>query len=81
MPAVGHRHPSEILRGGAGHVQVALGGHGHPLGRRQQADRGIPGEVGRLGVGNGGAVLHPGAEPVPRALVERPVADHDIGNT
>ena len=78
--AVGHRHPAQVLGGGPGHVQVALGGHGHPLGRGQQPDRRVPGEVGRLGVGDRGPVLHPGAEPVARPLVEGPVADDDIGH-
>ncbi len=80
VPAIGDGHPSQVLRGGAGHVQVALGGHRHPLRRRQQPERRVPGEVGRLGIGDGRAVLHAGTEPVPRTLVEGPVADHDIGH-
>ncbi len=78
--AVGHGHPAQVLGGGPRYVQVPLGGHGHPLGRRQQAEGGVPGEVGRLGVGDRGAILHPGAEPVARPLVEGPIADHHVGH-
>ena len=61
-------------------MEVALGRHGHPLGRRQQADRRIPGEIGRLGVGYRGPVLHPGTEAIARPLVEGPVADDHVGH-
>jgi len=36
--------------------------------------------VGALGVGHRCAVLHTGPEAVPRALVERPVADDHVGH-
>ena len=51
---VGHRHPAEVLGGGPGGVQVALGEHGHPGGRGEQALGRVPGEVGVLGVGGRG---------------------------
>ena len=79
--AVGHGHPPEVLTGGPGGVQVPLGGHGHPLGRGQQSLGRVPGEVRRLGVGDGQATLHAGAESVAGAFVERPVADDDVGHT
>ncbi len=76
--AVGHRHPAEVLAGGAGLVHVAPAEHGHPLGRCEQAERGVPAEVRGLGVGRDRPVLHAGAEAVPGPLVEGPVDDHDI---
>ena len=77
---VGHGHPAEVLGGGAGDVQVALGGHGHPRGRGEQAHRQVRGEVGVLGVGDRRPALDAGAEAVARALVEGPVADHHVGH-
>ena len=77
---VGHRHPAEVLGGGPGDVQVALGEHGHPGGRGEQALGRVPGEVGVLGVGRRRAALDAGAEAVAGPFVEGPVADDDVGH-
>ena len=79
--AVRHRHPAEVLGGGAGDVQVALGGHGHPLRRGEQALGRVPGEVRGLGVGGREPTLHADTEPVARSLVERPIADDHVGHS
>ena len=43
--------------------------------------RHVPGEVRVLGGGDGRPALDAGAEAVAGALVEGPVADHDVGHT
>ena len=78
--AVGHGHPAQVLAGGAGHVQVALGRHGHPRGRGEQAHREVRRHVRVLGVGQRRPPLHAGAEAAARALVEGAVADDHVGH-
>ena len=80
MLAVGHRHPPEILARRPGHVQVALRRHGHPRGRSQQPHREVGRHVRVLGVRQGWAALHAGAEAAARPFVEGAVADDDVGH-
>ncbi len=71
--AVDHGDPAEVLRGGAVGVHVAAGEHGDHRGRGAEAHRVGPAVVDV----RGGGRLHL-AEPVARAFVERPIADHDL---
>ncbi len=79
VPAVGHRHPPEVLRRGAVLVHVAGGEHRHPLRRRHQPERRAPREAHVEGFRALVALLDAAPEPVPRALVERPIAQHVVG--
>ena len=77
---VGDGDPTEVLAGGPGLVHVPPAEHGHPLRGGEQAERGVPGEVGRLRVGRGRAVLDARAEAMAGALVEGPVDDDHVGD-
>ncbi len=78
MPAAGHRHPAEVLAGGAVLVHVALREHGHPGGRGEQPEGGAPAEVHVHGRGGGSTALDTGPEAELGALVEGPVHQHVV---
>lgn len=78
VAAVGDRDRAEGVRGQPVGVQIALGGHGDPGGRGEQAEGEVPAE--RRALGGGLALLDAGAEAAAGALVERAVADDDFGD-
>ena len=78
---VGDRDPAEVLRCRPVLVHVAGGEHAGPLCRCEQAERRGPAERDVVRLGALVVVLDTAAEPVPRALVERPVGQHIVGGS
>ncbi len=80
MLAVGDGDAAEVFAGRPVLVQVALGEHRHPLGRGEEPEGRVPGEVPGFCGRHRRPVLDASAEAAAGALVERPVADDVVGD-